>query len=211
MEYSGSLWLFYNGPFNLVLVGEGEQNASFLVYHNSLPVPLTISIVHAACTREERRALWSALRRDKPLHGSWLMGGDVNVVVDTGERKGGLPFHLSEALDFLEFLSSAKLFDAGFSGPSFTWCNNCLGRARIWKRLDRLLLNHSCYDVGLVVAVSHLARDPSDHSPLLFSVSTQVDRKPRPFRFINAWTSHSGFRDVVAASWQQECTGSPFQ
>ncbi|XP_071909767.1 uncharacterized protein [Coffea arabica] len=25
------------------------------------------------------------------------------------------------------------------------------------------------------------------------------------------WMSHSGFRDVVKASWQQECTSSPFQ
>ena len=77
--------------------------------------------------------------------------------------------------------------------------------------MDRLLPNHSCYDANLVVSVSHLARDPSDHSPLLFSIFTRVDRKPHPFRFINVWMSHSGFRDVVKASWQQECTSSPFQ
>nr|XP_027127799.1 uncharacterized protein LOC113743944 [Coffea arabica] len=193
------------------MVGEGAQHASFLVYHNCLPIPVTISIVHAWCTREERRALWSGLLRDKPLHGPWLVGGDFNVVVETGEKKGGLPFPCSLSLDFLDFMSSAELFDAGFSGSSFTWCNNRLGRARIWKRLDWLLLNASCYDVGLAVSVSHLARDPSDHSPLLLSVKTREEGKPLPFRFINAWTTYAGFRDVVQSSWQQGCSGSPFQ
>ncbi|XP_027122854.1 uncharacterized protein [Coffea arabica] len=179
------------------MVGEGAQHASFLIYHNCLPITVTISVVHAWCTREERRALWSGLLRDKPLHGPWLVGGDFNVVVEAGEKKRGLPFCLLEALDFLDFMSSAELFDAGFSGSSFMWCNNRLGRARIWKRLDRLLLNASCYDVGLAVSVSHLARDPSDHSRLLLSVKTLEEGKPRPFRFINAWTTHARFRDVV--------------
>ncbi|XP_071921862.1 uncharacterized protein [Coffea arabica] len=193
------------------MVGERVQHASFLVYHNCLPIHLTVSVVHALCTREERRALWRDLLRDKPLHGPWLVGGDFNVVIDAGEKKGGLPFRLSEALDFLDCMSSAELFDAGFSGSSYTWCNNRLGRARIWKRLDRLLLNASCYDAGLAVSVSHLARDPSDHSLILFSITSRVEGKPRSFRFINAWMSHSGFRDVVQASWQQGCYGSPFQ
>ncbi|XP_027082606.1 uncharacterized protein [Coffea arabica] len=193
------------------MVGEGVQHASFLVYHNCLPIPLTVSVVHALCTREERRALWSALMRDKPLHEPWFVGGDFNVVVDAGEKEGGLPFRLSEALDFLDFMSSAELFDAGFFGSSYTWCNNCMGRARIWKRLDRLLINASCHDAGLVVFVSYLARDPSDHSSLLFSVRTRVDGKPRPFCFINVWTSYVGFRDVVQASWQKGYSGFPLQ
>ncbi|XP_027158394.1 uncharacterized protein LOC113760014 [Coffea eugenioides] len=173
---SSSLWLFYNDPFNLVLVGEGEQYFSFLAHHSSLPTPVTVSFAHALCTGEGRRELWSGLLLDRPSQGPWLVGGDFNVVVEAGEKKGGRAFRLSEAIDFLEFMSSAKLFDAGLS-----------------------------------ISVSHLARDPSDHSPLLLSVATRVDGKPRSFRFINAWTSHANFRGVVQASWQQGCVGSPIQ
>ncbi|XP_071918905.1 uncharacterized protein [Coffea arabica] len=102
-------------------------------------------------------------------------------------------------------MSSAELFDAGFSGSSFPWCNNRFGRARIWKRLDCLLINNSCYDASFGVSVTHLARDPSNHSPLLLSFTTRLDDKPRPFRFLNAWATHPGFLEVVRKSWQQEC------
>ncbi|XP_027174232.1 uncharacterized protein LOC113773826 [Coffea eugenioides] len=207
---SGSLWLFYNGPATLVRVGEGEQHFSFRVLHSVLPTPLTISFVHAFCTTDERRALWGGLMRDKPVDGPWLVGGDFNVVVDEGEKKGGWLFRLSEATEFLDFMSSAALFDVGFSESPYTWYNNRFGHARIWKCLDRILVHNECLNDGLVVAVSHLARDPPDHSPLLTSISTRADRHPRPFRFLNAWTAHLDFREVIKASWQRECTGSPF-
>ena len=77
--------------------------------------------------------------------------------------------------------------------------------------MDRLLINNSYYDAGFGVSVTHLARDPSDHSPLLLSFTTRLDDKPRPFRFLNAWATHPGFLEVVRKSWQQECVGAPIQ
>lgn len=82
---------------------------------------------------------------------------------------------------------------------------------QIWERLDRLLINNSCYNAGFGVSVTHLARDPSDHSPLLLLFTTRLDDKPRPFRFLNAWAIHPGFLEVVRKSWQQECVGAPIQ
>ena len=117
-------------------------------------------------------------------------------------KERGRPFRVVEASDFVEFMGSAGLFDGGFSGPNFTWCNNRHGRARIWKRLDRLLLNAACLDIYLSVTVSHLARHPSDHAPLLMAVSIRLDGKPRCFRFINAWADYDDFRGVVKQSWE---------
>ena len=61
-----------------------------------------------------------------------------------------------------------------------------------------------------MVEVSHLSREPSDHVPLLISFSSRLDNKPRPFRFLNVWTSHGGLMEVVRTAWQWEVTGSPF-
>ncbi|XP_071939907.1 uncharacterized protein [Coffea arabica] len=99
--------------------------------------------------------------------------------------------------------------DIGFSGGQFIWCNNRNGVARIWKRLDRILVNEGWYDTGISLSVSHLARDPSDHAPLLISVSTRLDNKPRPFRFLNVWVECDDFLAVVRESWGQPCFGSP--
>ena len=58
-----------------------------------------------------------------------------------------------EGIELLAFMEEAKVFDAGFSRSSFTWCNNRKGRARIWKRLDRLLINGECSDLAFVISV----------------------------------------------------------
>ncbi|XP_057811260.1 uncharacterized protein LOC131025482 [Salvia miltiorrhiza] len=47
-----------------------------------------------------------------------------------------------------------------------------------------------------------LQRTVSDHCPLMMETIT-VDWGPKPFRFINAWTSHPDFEKVVKDSWQR--------
>ncbi|XP_071928129.1 uncharacterized protein [Coffea arabica] len=98
----------------------------------------------------------------------------------------------------------------GFSGSSFTWCNNRLGRARIWKQLDRVLLNMECLNFSFSVSVSHLVRAPSDHAPVLLSFVSKVDCRSRSFRFLNVWPSKEGFLDVVRTTWQVEVSRSSF-
>lgn len=131
------------------------------------------------------------------------------MILDAEEKRGGRPFRVGEAAKFIEFMAGAGLFNGGSSGSRFTWCNNRQGRARIWKCLDRLLLNSECWDTALSVGMSYLAHHPSNHTPLLISTSTRLDGKAQPFRFINTWTQHEEFLGMVEDSWQQECGGSP--
>ncbi|XP_071901311.1 uncharacterized protein [Coffea arabica] len=161
------------------------------------PSPVTFSGIHAKCTAQERQVLWADLLRDKPASAPWFLVGDFNVIISEREKRGGLPFRTREGVDFLQFMAEAGVSDVSFSGSRFTWCNNRPGTARIWKRLDRLLVNGAALHLQHQVAVQHLGRDPSDHSPLLLSVVTRLDDKPRPFRFLNFWTMHKGFLDII--------------
>ncbi|XP_071919941.1 uncharacterized protein [Coffea arabica] len=133
--------------------------------------------------------------------------GDFNVVVGSKEKKGGRPFRFSEAESFLNFTDGAGLTDLGFFGSKFTWCNNRLGRARIWKRLDRVLVNQSWLDLGVNTSVAHLSRVSSDHSPLLVTCFLAVGGGPRSFRFLDVWRSHGDFLKVVRQAWEMECEG----
>ena len=137
--------------------------------------------------------------------------GDFNAIVTTNEKRGGLPFRVDEGMELRTFMSLAGVSDAGFSGSPFTWCNNRGGLARIWKRLDRVLVNQSISSLGVSFMVQHLAREPSDHSPLLISTSTRLDNKPKPFRFLNIWMSRPEFLDVIRSSWAVPCSGKPLQ
>lgn len=102
---------------------------------------------------------------------------------------------------------SNGLTDAGFPCNKFTWTNNRLGPAKIVGRLDRDLINTKLI-TSLVAKVSHLSRNCSDHAPLLIDVFAPVSKKSA-FRFINAWTRHNGFMDLVKEAWDIDISARP--
>ena len=53
-----------------------------------------------------------------------MLVGDFNVIISAEEKRGGFPFRADEGVEFRTFMSMAGVFDAGFSGSPFTWCNN---------------------------------------------------------------------------------------
>ncbi|XP_071902625.1 uncharacterized protein [Coffea arabica] len=108
-------------------------------------------------------------------------------------------------------MEKGGVFDAGFSGPSFTSSNNRRGRARIWKRLDKLLINEECLGFASAISIVHLARHPSDHSPLKISFASRLDNKSRPFRFLNVWAFKLDVLEVIRRAWSVEVQGSPLR
>lgn len=94
----------------------------------------------------------------------------------------------------------------GYQGPTFTWCNNRLGNARVWERLDRAFASESWIDMFPESKVQHLTRFASDHHPLLMSVSNLWTRKNVPFRFEKIWLYGNGIWDCVRQAWK--CDGN---
>ena len=133
------------------------------------------------------------------LNVPWFVVGDFNTVLSSSKKKGGrFPRHLYME-EFRDCLLRCSLFDAGFVGSSFTWCNNQHGEGRILARLDRCLVNDSGFDLQL--QVSHMARFNSDHSPLLLCITKPNVDGPRPFKFLDVWLENGGCLSVIKNSW----------
>lgn len=173
---------FSKASIHVFYISSHQQHVTLQVRHLHLPCPITLSFVHAGCKREDRVSLWEDLLSSTPENSPWLLCGDFHLVLNSQEKRGGRTITNVEILEFSSFLSELGLFENGFSGSTFTWCNNRRGRTRIWKRLDRLLINSECSEPSQKFSVKHLARDPSDHAPLLVSSSTRLDNKPKMFR-----------------------------
>ena len=135
------------------IVEKSCQHLSLQVQYQLLPSTVYFSFVYAKCTVQERQMLWADLMVGTPSDVPWFLTGDFNVIVNEGEKRGGLPFRLTEGEDFLQFMMEAGVSDAGFSGSNYTWCNNRQGRARVWKRLHRLLLNLEALRMGSDIRV----------------------------------------------------------
>ncbi|XP_027122139.1 uncharacterized protein [Coffea arabica] len=66
-------------------------------------------------------------------------------------------------------------------------------------------------DGALAISVVHLAKHPSDHSPLKVSFASRKDNKPRLFHFLNVWTTRPDLMEVIRQAWNMEVQGSPLR
>ncbi|KAH0757835.1 hypothetical protein KY290_021328 [Solanum tuberosum] len=131
----------------------------------------------------------------------WIVGGDFNVILSDEEKIGALPVTPNEVEDFAFCVNYCDLLDINFKGSPFTWW---IGRADsecIFKKLDKILINHECMGMAGHVEMEHLARTGSNHAPLLLSFGGQQSHIRKPFKFLKFWVEEADFKDVVKRSW----------
>ncbi|XP_019240885.1 PREDICTED: uncharacterized protein LOC109220870 [Nicotiana attenuata] len=140
----------------------------------------------------------------------WLVGGDFNVIWDEEEKFGGLPVHINEVDDFRHCINTCNLSDLGFKGSIYTWWNGRSDEDCIFKRLDRCLGNSELQHSFPGLQVTHLSKTGSDHCPLLLKCDIESPPIKKAFRFLNFWTKHESFLDVVKENWTADFSANPF-
>ncbi|KAL2531794.1 Uncharacterized protein Adt_05145 [Abeliophyllum distichum] len=193
---SGKIWSFWNLGTTVASCVDHPQFLHIRVEDPRLPRPMYITPVYASCSPTGRRDLWMGLHQiSLVVDGPWMVGGDFNVIVHNGERIGHNTRDRGTS-DFADMMMDCGLTDAGYSGSQYTWTNG-----RVWKWLDRVLINSAIGSSCSRFSVRHLNRSTSDHSPLLIQWSSDDDLGPRPFRFLNVWSRHHDFLSFVSQKW----------
>lgn len=140
----------------------------------------------------------------------WVVGGEFNVVLHEDEKTGGRPVHPPEYDDFAFCVNSYGLFDLAYKGSPFTWWNGRPNEKCIFKRLNRIFVNLPFQNLFPNIEVEHLIRTGSDHAPLLMSCGQEAMQFVKYFKFLNFWTKHDSFKQVVKQNWWADFTGDPF-
>jgi hypothetical protein len=149
--------------------------------------------------------LWGRLIHLKGIHGgdNWCVVGDFNSVLSTSERRDLFGVSLrgpnNEIREFNDFVGDMGLLDLPLLGRRFTWFQPNGGAM---SRLDRFLISEGWWDLWGEPSQWALARDVSDHCPIVLRYSSQL-WGPKPFRFNNFWIDHRDFKDVVIQSWNK--------
>ncbi|XP_060968332.1 uncharacterized protein LOC133035908 [Cannabis sativa] len=95
----------------------------------------------------------------------WMVWGDLNVILNDEEKKGGREFHNREGAHLQNFLLETRGVDLGFSGPKFTWVKSRGSHNSVRKRLDRAVAcAHWCLSFPEASVVHHPIM-ASDHAP----------------------------------------------
>lgn len=112
-----------------------------MVAHDSWANVVNATVVYAKCKQSERRALWSELGTiASTITRPWLVCWDFNIISSVTEYVGRATQDLGAIADFNEAISSCCLTEVPFSGSLYAWSRVRDG-ARVWKRLDRALVN----------------------------------------------------------------------
>ena len=72
--------------------------------------------------------------------------------------------------------------DIGYSGQHYTWCNQ---RSRVWKRLDRAMVNDKWLECMPQTTISHLPVVCSNHCPLLMEMEVRIAQEVKYFKFLH--------------------------
>ncbi|KAJ0963505.1 hypothetical protein J5N97_028627 [Dioscorea zingiberensis] len=174
------------------------------------PEEWILSVIYNPLNIHLQRTVWHDLSNISTLNLPWVLVGDFNSILHPGEHKGGNPDYYSiKSRHFSDFISQNQLFDLGFYGTPFTWCNNQRGLARRWARLDRFLANNEWINNFEVLTNKHLPRTSSDHSPMLLNSKFFAFSMKRIFRFENFWFEYDTCHKSVCKAWTNRVNTSP--
>ena len=64
---------------------------------------------------------WNFLKNQYTM--PWIVFGDFNEITESDEKIGWLDRDAKQMAEFRDCLNRCELFDLGFIGQKFTWCN----------------------------------------------------------------------------------------
>ncbi|XP_070020059.1 uncharacterized protein [Nicotiana sylvestris] len=211
VNVSNKIWAFIDEIFEVTILYNMTQHLTLRLTHTETHVELILTLVYAKCDRIERIELWDSLyAMASDMTVPWLVGGDFNVIWDEEEKFGGLPVSLIEVDDFRHCINTCNLTDLGFKGSIFTWWNGRSEEDCIFKRLDRCFGNHELQQTFPGLEVTHLSKIGSDHCPMLLKCDIETPLIKKSFRFLNFWTKHETFKDVVKENWNADFSANHF-
>lgn len=202
--FSGGIWLLWKEEINLVVLSSNFQFIHARVTVHNTPKSFDFVAVYASPNPQIRQSLWCEL---SPLITSnpfpMILAGDFNATLFSDERRGASVHRFTGCPRFSAFVHNSGLIDMGFCGPTITW-----RRGLKFARLDQPLTNQKWIQDLPLSQTHHLAQVKSDHRPLLIDLGLtfQQARKPSPFKFLAAWTTHDSFNGLIRDSWDPNTT-----
>ncbi|XP_058761210.1 uncharacterized protein LOC131634556 [Vicia villosa] len=169
-----------------------------------------ISAVYASTNIVARRSLWLGLSHiQSQWNLPWAYIGDFNCILGAHEHFGSRTPARPPIEDFNNWTNINSLVHLPTSGAFYTWKNGRSGSLHIERRLDRTICNQDWFDLWATNSCRTLARNNSDHYPILFEFLPKEYKIASSFKFLQTWASHVSCEDLIAESWKTRVVGCP--
>ncbi|VFR03255.1 unnamed protein product [Cuscuta campestris] len=172
-------------------------------WDNNLSTKCSITSIYGKHTGSQRKELWKDISDNVISDHLWIVGGDFNTICSLEEHQGLTTPTLADITDFKDCIEAIPLICPTFEGGIFTW-SGVRSRGRIWRRLDRALVNPLTMNHFPELNMKHLSKTSSDHKPILLQCQLEDFKGAKPFRCQDFWFSHINFLKVVKVNWTQQ-------
>ena len=201
---SGGLALIWKEGTEVCLKSCSHPHIDVVVRDRSMQNPWRATGFYGHPDASKRPTSWQLLEALKnQCTMPWIVFGDFNEITHQHEKLGWKERELNQMEGFRESLSKCGLFDLGFVGQRFTWCNERFGEQRTLLRLDRMVANSSWSELYPEARVYHRSMSSSDHCLLYLSLKNILPKKPvkKRFQFEAMWAREEGCKEVVEGAW----------
>ncbi|KAJ9536540.1 hypothetical protein OSB04_un000292, partial [Centaurea solstitialis] len=190
-----------------------ESHAQFIhceVRIRGLSQGFFVSFVYGANRGNERRFLWSGLRKFKAIMGAkpWVIAGDFNCLLFPHDALGGISKRNPDMTDFATCLEDIDTFDVRFQGIHHTWCQKPKEEAGLKRKLDRILANVEFTNLFEDATARFLPRGLSDHSPGILGFTGGQRERRFGFKFDNFLVHDPLFLVTVHRAWNVDIAGN---
>ncbi|KAL0320136.1 UNVERIFIED_CONTAM: hypothetical protein Sradi_5275100 [Sesamum radiatum] len=207
----GGLTLLWRKEVNVVIQSFSNSHIDAVVSDESGTNGWRFTGVYGQPEAARRAETWNLLRfLSRASVRPWLYAGDFNEILSQSEKTGA-PRPQRQIHEFRSCLSDCQLADLGFSGQSFTWCNQ-----REYPYTVRVRLDRACATLGwqsmfpTAQVVTKRARG-SDHNPLVINLeaaaSQNCKRRREMFRFEAMWARSPECETIIQQLWDREVQG----
>ncbi|VFQ64094.1 unnamed protein product [Cuscuta campestris] len=172
-------------------------------WDNNLSTKCSITSIYGKHTGSERKELWKDISDNVISDHLWILGGDFNAICSLEEHQGLTTPTLADITDFKDCIEAIPLICPAFEGGIFTW-SGVRSMGRIWRRLDRALVNPLTMNHFPEINMKHLSKTSSDHKPILLQCQLEDFKGAKPFRCQDFWFTHNNFLKVVKDNWTQQ-------
>ena len=201
---SGGLALIWKEGTEVLLKSCSHSHIDVVVRDGSMQNPWRATGFYGHPDASKRSISWQLLEALKnQCSMPWIVFGDFNEITHQYEKLGWKEREPNQMEGFRESLSKCGLFDLGFVGQRFTWCNERFGEQRTLLRLDRMVANSSWSKLYPEARVYHRSMSSSDHCLLYLSLKNIIPRKyvKKRFQFEAMWVREDGCKEVVEGAW----------
>jgi len=123
--------------------------------------------------------------------------GDFNVTLFSNERVSNSDPDKHGVAEFVNFCQQLNFVDLPHEGMKYTRTNRQTANDRVWCKLDRVMGNKEWFISNIDAKTNFSPPNISDHSPMLIQIQTLLQKRRRAFKFLNGWTLHPDFLEIV--------------